>query len=326
MKIILAFLLTLLFAVTGNASLKDRVQPIVSGDLNIGVDTFIIETHDKYIAAIVRGIDQGTANDLTLSMREILNLHSPDSVVLIEKQIFDKNSKRFSLAERDMVLKSDFTMRLAAEPLIRSDMQEAKPGSLEEIIWDKVAGPDGLGSKILGRHPEPVAMSDKYNKPVDTKRYAQVIQKEIGGIFLDRKSIKKTAEGCSALMVEAFTFDDELNYGGMVTNYTYQPYVDAYYAISTHEYSFAKKAYRQLRLAIFGRDGKVIYAIRNPDARWVDSDPVLPFAFMALRRNLPKDISKPLADDLKSFDAFVQERIAEAAKKPEESQNNETAK
>ncbi len=162
MKIILAVLLILLFAATGNAVLKDRLEPILSGKVNIAVDTFLIGTHDKYIATIVRDLDQGTVDDFTFTMREMLSLHSPDSLALVEKQIFDKNAKRFSLAERYLVLKSDFQTRLTTEPLIHSDMQEVEPGSLEEFIWDKIAGPDGLGIKILGDDPKPVLLDQKY--------------------------------------------------------------------------------------------------------------------------------------------------------------------
>ncbi len=114
----------------------------------------------------------------------------------------------------------------------------------------------------------------------------------------------------------SFNFDDETNYGGMVTNYAYQPYIDAYYTVSTYEYSFKKVAYKQLRFTIFSSDGKAIYSIKNSGNTWVteSSDPTLSFAFMALRRNLPEDVAKPLSNDIESFDAYVQERIAEASK------------
>ena len=321
-KIAFAFLLAFLFAGAATAGMKERLQPLLAGNLNISVDTFIIGTADKYIASVVRDVDQEIFNDLSMGMKEALNSQGSSGVVLIEKQIFDKNSKKFSLAERDMVLKSDYVTRISSEPLIGSDMQEVKPGSLEEFLWDMIAGPNGLGSKILSEYPEPVELTKEYKKPVDRNRYAIITNNEVGGIFLDRNSIKKTDEGCSALIVEAFNFDAESHFGGMVVQYAYQPYVDAFYAVSTYEYSFKKVAQRQLRFTIFGSDGKVIYSIKNPDTTWVPdtADPTLPYAIMAVYRNLPKDVAAPLADDIKSFEKYVQGKIAEAQKAQEELQ------
>ena len=158
MKKVLAFLLILLFAATGNAGLRDRLEPILSGDLNIAVDTFIIGTRDKYVATIVRDIDHEVIRDLSITMSETLNDYDSDSLVIIEKKAFDKNSKKLSLIERSLALKSDFNVRLVSEPLINSDMEEIEPGSIAELIWDGVAGPDGWGAKILSEYPEPVVL------------------------------------------------------------------------------------------------------------------------------------------------------------------------
>jgi hypothetical protein len=321
MKKILAFLLTLLFAATGNAGLRDRLEPILSGDLNIAVDTFIIGTHDKYVVTIVRDIDYEVIRDLSTTMTEMINNYENDKLAIIEKQVIDKNSKKFSLAERTLTIKSDLQIVLASEPLINSDMEEIELGSLQELIWNKVAGPNGLGAKILSDYPEPVNLS-RDKSPVDTKRYVDIFRNDIGGIFLDSESMKMTDVGCSALIVEAFNFDAEVHYGGMVTQYAYQPYVDASYAVTNTEFSFEKKAYRQLRFTVFSRDGKVLYSVKMPDTMWIteDLEQNAPFMLYFISRNRPHDISELLSEDVKTFDEYVRERIESARKMQQELQ------
>ena len=319
MKKILAFLLALLFAGTGNASLKDRLEPILSGDLNIAVDTFIIGTHDKYVVTIVRDIDYEVMRDLSLTMNETINNYDNDSIAIIEKQILDKNSKKYSLVERSLVIKSDLESALVSEPLINSDMEEIATGSLQELIWNRIAGPNGLGVKILSEYPEPIALSlDKY--PIDRKRYVDIARRDIGGIFLDTESIITSPGGCSALIVETFNFDAEVHFGGMVMQYAYQPYVDASYAITTTEFSFERKAFRQSRFTVFGMDDKIIYSVKMSNNMWVTEDinPSTPFMLDILANNLPENVSELLSEDVKSFEAYVQERIEEAMKMQQE--------
>lgn len=326
--LILAFLLTALFAVPANAALKDRLVPIASGKVNIAVDTFIIGTHDRYIATVVRDLNEEALSDLGDTMRDVAALHGNKNLVLVEKFIFDKSAKKLSMSERVMASASDFQTPFSSEPTVDSGMQEATPGTLGEILWDKVAGPDGLGRKILGEDPAPVALSKEHKNPVDVKRYAVITKNQIGGIFLDRDSIKKTDAGCSALVVEAFDYDAEVHYGGMAMQHTHQPYVDASHAVSAYEYSFEKKAHRLLRFTKFSPDGKVIYSIKDLNLEWItaDVDPALPFALLAVRANLPEKVAKPLANDLATFDAYVRESIAEAAKEQKESQDKGAAK
>ncbi len=326
--LILTFLLTGLVAATTNASLKDRLVPITSGNVNISVDTFIIGTHDRYIATIVRDLDEEALNDLGDTTRDMASLQDNKNLVLVEKFVFDKNAKRLSLLERYMADASDLQTRISSEPMMNLEMQDVAPGTFGEVLWDKIAGPDGLGRQILDEEPLPVTLSEKDKSPVDVKRYTPVIKREIGGIFLDRDSIKKTAGGCSAAIVQAFDYDAEVHFGGMAMQYTHQSYVDAHYAVSTYEYSFDKKAHRLLRFSKFSSDGKIIYSIRSPNLAWItaDVDPELPLMLLILRRNLPDDVAKLLSEDLKSFDAYVQEEIEQAAKAKKESQDKEPAK
>lgn len=326
--LILTFLLPVLVGATAHAGLKDRLVPIASGKVNIAVDTFIVGTHDKYIATVVRDLDEEAADNIGDTMREMAALHDNKNLVLIEKLVFDRNAKSLSLIERFMAPASDLQSRLSSEPVINSDMLEVARGTLGELLWDKIAGPDGLGRKILDEDPAPVTLSGEYKKPLDEKRYAIVIKNQIGGMFLDRDSIKKTDGGCSAVIVEAFGHDAEVFFGGMAMQYTYQPYVDAFYAVSTYEYSFEKKAHRMLRFTKFGPDGKVIYSVRNSNLEWItaEADPELPFALLAVRANLPENVATLLSDDLKSFDAYVQESIAADAEAQEEAQDKGATK
>jgi len=300
------------------------LEPILSGDFNIAVDTFIIGTHDKYIATIVRDIDYEIVRDLSVTMNEMLNNHDNSSLVIIEKQAFDKNSKKFSLIERNLALKSDLQAVLVFEPLINSDQKEVRPGSVEELIWNGVAGPEGWGIKTLGESPEPVALSlDK--SPTDVKRYVDIAKRPIGGIFLDSENIKISDEGCIALIIEAFNFDAELHYGGMVAQYAYQPYVDALYAITTTEFSFVRKAIRQLKFTVFGPDDKVIYSVKIPNNMWImeEVDPIAPVLLFAVSKNLPEDVMQLLSEDVKSFEDYVRERIEEARKMQQQFQESE---
>ena len=308
MKKLLVSLLVIAFATRGNADLRDRLQPILSGDVNIAVDTFIIGTHDRYIAAIVRDIDHEIIRDLSMSMTEMLNNFDRGDLVIIERQVFDKNSKKFSLAERKLVLKSDLQTTIAFEPLINSDLKEAEPGSTEELIWNGVAGPDGWGIKVLSEYPEPVELS--HDKTPVGAGYVGIIKRDIGGIFLDRDSIKITDEGCSALTVETFNYDAEVHYGGMVTQYAHQPYVEASYAITASEFSFEKKAYRQLRFTVFGLEDQIIYSVKiaNPIWETEDQNPFVPFLLSAIIVNLPEDVSELLSNDIKAFEEHMKEK------------------
>jgi len=319
MKKILAFLLTLLIVSTGNASMRDRLETIVSGDINIAVDTFIIGTHDRYIATIVREIDNEIIRDLSMTMSEMLNQYETNSVVIIERQVFDKNSKRYSLAERKLVIKSDLQTELVTEPLINSDFMNIEPGSTEELIWNGVAGPDGWGTKLLSEFPEPIKLSlDK--TPLDAERYVGIARNVIGGIFLDRDSIKISEGGCSALITEAFNFDAEVHYGGMVAQYAYQPYIDALYAITASEFSFEKRAFKQFRFTVYGPNDRVIYSVRMPNNVWVteDMDPIAIILLHAISRSLPENVLELLSNDVKSFEDYVQKRIEEAKKMQQE--------
>ncbi|MCL1875764.1 MAG: DUF1635 domain-containing protein [Synergistaceae bacterium] len=326
MKKALAFLLTLLVAATGNASLRDRLEPITTGGLEIAVDTFMIGTHDKYIVTIVRDVDDEVIRDLTSTTTEMINNYETDKLVAIEKQVLDKNSKKYSLAERSLAIKTDLQAVIASEPLINSEMIEIAPGSVQELIWNAVAGADGLGNKILSDYPAPVTLSlDK--QPADEERYVSIVRNIIGGVFLDKESIKKSDEGCIAQIVEAFNFDAEVHYGGMVMQYAYQPYVDAHYAVMTSEFSFEKKGFRQSRFSIFDRDGKIIYSVKIANMMWVteDMDPNVPFLILALRHNLPENVLELLSDDIKRFDEFVKEKIEESQKMQREAQEAQEA-
>jgi len=324
MKKFAAFLLTILIASTGNAALRDRLQPILSGDLNIAVDTFIIGTHDKYIATIVRDIDDEIVMDLTMTLKDMLNTYDRNILVLIEKRVFDKNSKKNSLVERRMALKSDIQTPLAFEPLNQSELKEVEPGSVEEIIWNGVAGPDGWGAKILSDYPKPVRLSeDKW--PYEADRYIPVLLNEIGGLFIEKESIEGSPDGCTATAVQAFNYDGELQMGGMVMQYTLQPYVDAVYAVITSDYSFSKKAMRQTRFTIFGPEDKIIYSVKIANPLWedVDMNPMTMPSLGFLSENLPENLYSVLSADVKEFVEFAREKYEEVRKMLPQEQEEE---
>ena len=325
---VLAFFLVIVFSATANAAMKDRLVPITADNVKMSVDTFIIGTYNRYIATIVRDLDAEALDDLGEPMRAVAALQDNKNLALLEKIAFDKNAKRLSLLERNLVLASDLKTRLSVEPTTDTGMQDAAPGTFAEVLWNTVAGPNGLGRKILGEDPAPVAISKDDKNPVDAKRYAVVFKNQIGGLFLDRDSIKATESGCSAIIVESFDYDGELHFGGMAMQYTYQPYVDASYAVSTYEYSFVQLAHRLLRFTKFSADGKVIYSIKNPNLEWItgETDVELPFALLTLRQNLPEDVAKLMPNDIKWFDEFMRESIEKASKEQKETHNTETAK
>ena len=154
--------------------------------------------------------------------------------------------------------------------------------------------------------------------PADAERYAGIVKRSVGGIFLDKDSIRITDDGCSALTVETFNYDAEVHYGGMVSQYARQPYVDASYAVTACEFSFGKKAYRQLRFTVFGLDDKIIYSVKIHNSIWgsEDLDPMTLILLDAVSKNLPEDTRQLLSDDVKSFEEHMQEK--EDAKKKEE--------
>jgi len=311
-KKVFALILILVFCKEGNASLKDRLEPILSGDINIAVDTFIVGTHDKYVATIVRDIDDEIIKDLTMTLSDVINTYDRNDLTLVEKRIFDKNSKKISLADRKLMLKSNLETPLASEPLLNSEMEEVKPGSVEEIIWDGVAGPDGLGEQILSDYPKPVLLSaDKW--PDDINRYIPIVRNEVGGLFIDRESIEGSEDGCTALAVQAFHYDGELQMGGMVMQYASLPYEDAIYAITASDYSFSKKAVRQTRFTIFGPEDKIIYSVKIANPIWedVDMNPMSMPSLGILSENLPENLQSVLSADVKEFVGFARKKYEE---------------
>ena len=321
-QILLALLLTLVFAATGNAALQDRLKPILTGDVDILVDTFIIATQDRYITTIVRDLDQESVQELGMTLRELFSQQDHRKVTFIERHIFDRHAKRFAVPQRQMVLKNDLDTQIGNEPFLDTDLRDVRPGSLEEFIWDSVAGPQGLAVSVLGELPKPAMLALEYKKPIDKERYFPLAQREVGGMFLDMKSIKKTDDGFSIDMVDVFNFDGENYFGGMVMQYTGLPYVDAHYAISTCEYSFKKREQRQVGLGIFSADNKLIYAIKNANTDWVPegSDPMMPLVMITVRKSLPQDVEKLLADDLKEFDAFVKGEVEKVERMRQEAE------
>jgi hypothetical protein len=311
-KNFIAFLLVTLFVIPGNAALKDRLEPILSGDLNIAVDTFIIGTQDKYIATIVRDIEDEIVKDLTMTTADALNAYDRRDLALVEKRVFDKNSKKISLAERKLALKFDLQTPLASEPLLNSELKEAEPGSIDELIWDGVAGPDGWGTKILSDYPKPVLLSqDKW--PVNIDSYIPVIKNVIGGLFIDKENIKIAEDGCTALAVQAFNYEGELQMGGTVMQYTLQPFEDAIYAITTSDYSFSKKAVRQTRFTVFGPNDKIIYSVKLANPIWedVDMNPMTMPSLGLLGENLPENLYTALSADVKEFVEYARKKYEE---------------
>jgi hypothetical protein len=215
------------------------------------------------------------------------------------------------LVERKLVLKSDLQTPLASEPLLNSEMAEAEPGSSEELIWNGVAGPDGWGTKILS-YPKPVLLSDD-KSPIDVNRYIPIVRHEIGGLFIDKESIEGSQDGVTALGVQAFHYDGELQMGGMVMQYASLPYVDAIYAVNTSDYSFSKKAMRQMRFTIFGPGNEVIYSVKIANPIWENADmnPMVIHTLMGISDNLPENLHSALSADVKDFSEYVRKKIEE---------------
>ncbi|MCL1874880.1 MAG: hypothetical protein FWF87_01315 [Synergistaceae bacterium] len=326
MKRFTAILLTLLFASVGNAALRDRLQPILSGDLNIAVDTFIVGTQDKYVATIVRDIDDEVINDLTITLKDMLYAYDRSDLALVEKRVFDKNSKKISLSDRAMALKINLDTPLASEPLLQSELEEVAPGSAEEIIWDGVAGPDGWGTKILSDYPKPVQLSeDKWPKEAD--KYIPIALEVVGGLFINRDSIEIAPDGCTATAVQAFDGEWEMQMGGIVMQYTRQPYEDAIYAVIDSDYSFSKKAIRLTRYTVFGPNDKIIYSVKIAEPTWedVDMNPMTMPSLGLIGENLPEELYSVLSADVMEFVEYAREKYDEIMKNlpPEEDKERE---
>jgi len=313
MKKILLFLpllLILFFASTGDARLLDRLQPIVEGDAFVAVDTFIMGTHNRYIATIVRNFDPSVTHELSMMMNEMLAGFDSNELAIVERWVFDRNAKRLGRADRVFVLSTDLDTPIASETFGPPDLLGAIPGSLEEHIWYAVAGEDGWGARILGEFPEPAALTAEKN-PVDTERYIAITERQVGGIFFDRNSIRLTEEGVFASILEVFDLDTEFQFGTTVMQLTHQQdFFDAYYSISEYELSFANKAARQLNYTIFGPQNQVIYSVRIARDDWIEGymNPFIPTLLAVAASHMPEAIAEHLADDLASFREYMRAR------------------
>jgi hypothetical protein len=310
-----ALLIVFFLATMSSAGLQDRLEPIViSGDAYISVDTFIIGTEDKYIATIVRNVPEAFSDE-DFTMNETLLQYDKDDLSLVEKMVFDKNTKRIALLERSLFLAKELIAPVVVEPGINSDYKRVQPGSVEELMWDGVAGPDGWGVKLLSDDPNPVALSGD-RCPIDTKRYVPVAKKAIGGIFLDKESVTGIEGGCKALFVESFDPDAEMYYGGMVMQYAEQPYVGALYAVTGTEFSFSRKAARQMRYTIYGLDNKVIYSVKIASPMWDDGsvNPMNLDIIEVLASNMPEDLYSVMSADVEAHRSFARDKIEELKK------------
>jgi len=304
LKKIAVFLLILLLATTSSAGLKDRLEPVVTfDDVQISVDRFIIGTEDAYVVTLAKTIGHDEVADMRFSMQEMLNKYDRKDLLLIERYVFSKNEKKMALIERNLVLEANPQAVISSEPLVTNvEFLPISGDSPEETIWNRIAGPGGLGESILGDEPKPVLLSSDKSMS-DTDRYVPIVKKEIGGIFLDKENMKRTNEGCTARIVESFNFDGEVFFGGKVYQYTSLPYQDANYAVSTFEFSFSKRAYRQLRFTVFGLDQKVIYSVKIVNPVWVgeEMDPIILSFLSALSKNLPEDLAREMSADVEAF-------------------------
>lgn len=308
MRKLAACLLVFLLATASHAGLKDRLEPIVSSGNNthIFVDTFIIGTEDLYVARLVRRIGPEEIADMRFTMLEMLGKYDKDSLILIERYLLDKKTKKMALMERNMALNDNPETIISSEPMLNADLLAVTAGSTNEKIWTAVAGPKGVGRRILSDEPKPVVLSaDKTVK--DGKRYATIARGEIGGVFLDRQSIRKSEHGVTAVTVETYGVDEEVQIGGLVHQYAGLPYKDAVYAISTSEYSFARRAFRQLRFTVFGRNQDILYSVRIANPTWA-TDGMNPLTTPLLRgvaENMPGKLAGELSSDIKTFNGHV---------------------
>ena len=215
MKKFAVFLLVLLLATTSSAGLKDRLEPVItSDDVQVSVDRFIIGTEDAYVATIVKTIGDEEIADMRFPMQEMLNKYDRKDLLLIERYVFSKNAKKMALIERNLVLEADPQAVISSEPVATNvDFLPISGDFPEETLWTRLAGPGGLGEAILGDEPKPVLLSSDKSMS-DTDRYVPIVKKEIGGIFLDKEDMKRTNEGCTARIVESFTFRGEVFFGG----------------------------------------------------------------------------------------------------------------
>jgi len=311
LKKIAVLLLVLLLATTSSAGLKDRLVPVfTSEDVKIAVDRFIIGTEDAYVVTLAKTIGDGEIAGMRFSMQEMLNKYAPKDLLLIERYAVSKNEKKMALIERNLVLDANPQAVISSEPVVAQVEFLPISGDFPaETVWNRIAGPGGLGESILGDEPKPVLLSSDKTMS-DTDRYVPIVKKEIGGIFLDKDDMKRTNEGCTARIVESFNFDGEVFFGGKVYQYTSLPYKDANYAVSTFEFSFAKRAYRQLRFTVFGLDQKVIYSVKIVNPVWVDEemDPIVLSFLWVLTKNLPEDLAHVLSADVEAFYIHANEK------------------
>lgn len=309
-KIVVCFWI-FLFATTATAGLIDRLEnPFEWNDIEIAIDSFIIGTENAYIVNLVRSIGKSEIDDLRSAMQEVLNKHDREDLNLVEKYILTKKEKKIALVERNLVLADNLGVVLSSELMTEKiEFHPISEESLEYGIWNVIVGPEGLGKTILGDEPMPVHLSaDKSTS--DMERYVALTKKEIGGLFLDKEDIKQTKDGCTARVVEAFNFDGEVFFGGKVYQNTSLPYQDAFYAVSTIEFSFVKRAYRQLRFTVFGLDQKIIYSVKIVNPVWLndEADPTILSHLSILSKSLPENLNSKMSKEVREFHVYAKEK------------------
>ena len=272
------FIFTILILIYSSASfassdMLNRLIVIADSDgEEILLDKFINGTEDYYIATLVRPLSSVNKDDLSNGMLEILeSIEDQSELYIRELNAYSKKNQSSMQLQRSLVKKPYYESSIYPEIVPNPQPAALRDEAVEMKIWEAIAGESGLGYNMLSDDHEPVELSgDK--TIVDTGRYFFAAQRDGAGVYIDKKSIVKTQDGCTAWIIETVSARLEDAYGELISNLTGRPFQKANITMIKAEFNFSKSVCRTLRHVYYGVDNKIIYSSVSAESAEISAD------------------------------------------------------
>ena len=258
--------LTIVIIVYSSISFADpdmtsRLAVIAESDAGeILVDQFINGTEDYYIATVVRPIPSVNEDDLTREMIDFIEKYEDISDIFIrELNAYSKKEQGSMSLNRSLVKKPYYESSIYSESNSNPQIVLLKDGAIDKVIWEAIAGEEGIGYIMLSDDHEPVELSEK-KEIIDAERYSLATRKDGMGVYVDRDSFIKTSNGYIAWIIEPIPERLEDVWGELISEMTGMPFQKADVMMIKAEFDFSKPVCRTLRYVYYGKDKRIIYS------------------------------------------------------------------
>jgi hypothetical protein len=244
-----------------NSDMLKRLAVIADSDGGeILVDQFINGTEDYYIATIIKPIASINKDDLSKGIIDIIeSFEDLSEIYMRELNAYSKKKHGSMTLQRSLVKKPYYESTIYPEIVSNPQIITLKEGTIDLKIWEAIAGENGLGHILLSDDHEPIEISDK-KEIIDTDRYLLTAKRDGIGVYVDKDSFVKTANGCIVWIIEPISEKLEDSYGELISNIIGRPFQKINLMMIKAEFDFSRPVCKTLRYIYFGKDNKIIYS------------------------------------------------------------------